>query len=82
MLDQQKRQEFYSRHIGTEHNILVERKNKKTDLLQGFSENYIPVRFSGPADCIRTVVRVRIEAIIDDIPRAVLLDKQVSAENP
>jgi threonylcarbamoyladenosine tRNA methylthiotransferase MtaB len=82
MLDQQKRQEFYNRHIGTEHNILVERKNKKTGLLQGFSENYIPVCFSGPADCIRTVVRVRIDKIRDDIPRAVLLDKQVSEGSP
>ena len=72
-LDQQKRQQFYSRHINTEQNILVERKNKETGLLQGFSENYIPVRFSGPADCIRTIVRVRIDSIEDGVPQATLL---------
>ena len=73
-LDQRKRQEFYDRHVNTEQNILVERKNKKTGLLQGFSENYIPVRFSGPSDCIRTVVRVRIDSIEDGEPLATLLD--------
>ncbi len=73
-LDQRKRHEFYHRHINTEQNILVERQNKTTGLLQGFSENYIPVRFSGPAGYVRTVVRVRIEGIEDGEPLATLLD--------
>ena len=73
-LGQQKRKEFYRCHVGTEQNILVERKNKKTGLLQGFSENYIPVHFRGPAGCIRTVVRVRIDRIEDGEPQATLLE--------
>jgi threonylcarbamoyladenosine tRNA methylthiotransferase MtaB len=73
-LGQQKRQEFYKCHVDTEQNILVERKNKKTRLLQGFSENYIPVQFRGPAGCIRTVVRVRINRIEDGEPQATLLE--------
>ncbi len=72
-LDRQKRQQFYSRHVNTEQNILVERKNKTTGLLQGFSENYIPVQFNGPADCIKTVVRVHIDGIEDGNPQATLL---------
>jgi len=74
-LDLEKKQQFYQRHIGTEQNILVERVDKKSKLLQGFSENYIPVRFQGPDTCIRTVVRVRLESIQDQIPRASLLNK-------
>ncbi|MEA2114937.1 MAG: tRNA (N(6)-L-threonylcarbamoyladenosine(37)-C(2))-methylthiotransferase MtaB [Thermodesulfobacteriota bacterium] len=70
----QKSQEFYRSHIGTEQNVLVEQKNKKTGLLQGFSENYIPVRFRGPASCIRTIVRVRIDRIEDGEPQAILLE--------
>ena len=73
-LGQQKKEEFYRCHIGTEQNILVERKNKKTGLLQGFSENYIPVRFRGPAGCIKTIVRVRIDRIEDGETQATLLD--------
>lgn len=74
-LDQEKRQDFYRRHINTEHNILVERKNVKNGLLQGFSENYIPVRFKGPDSCIRTLVRVCISEIQEGIPQANLLEK-------
>lgn len=70
----QKSQEFYRSHTGTEQNVLVEQKNKKTGLLQGFSENYIPVRFRGPASCIRTIVRVRIDRIEDGEPQAILLE--------
>ena len=70
----QKREEFYRYHTGTEQNILVERKIKKTGLLQGFSENYIPVRFRGPASCIGTVVRVRIDRIENGEPQATLLE--------
>jgi len=73
-LDQQKKQQFYRRHIGTEHNILVERTDTKSGFLQGFSENYIPVRFRAPTDCLKTIVRVRIDAIKDGMPQATLLD--------
>lgn len=74
-LSRQKKQEFYRRSINTEQNILVERKNKKSGLLQGFSENYIPVRFRGPDSCIRSIVRVRIDSIEGGEPLATLLDE-------
>jgi len=73
-LDQEKRLQFYTSQINMEHQVLVERKNTDNRLLQGFTENYIPVRFSGPDSCIRTVVRVRIDAIEkNNRPVAILL---------
>ncbi len=71
-LDLQKKQQFYQRHIGTKQNILVERREKKSSLLQGFSENYIPVQFKGPDDCIKTVVRVHLDSVQDGKPQATL----------
>ncbi len=70
-LDRQKRVQFYTRHIGTEQRVLVERRNSRSGLLQGFSENYIPVQFQGEDACIRSVVRVRIERIVDGQPLGV-----------
>ena len=71
-LDLQKKREFYHRHLGTEHNVLVERQNANTRLLQGFSENYIPVQFKGSADAIKTVVQVRINEIKDGRPQGII----------
>ena len=70
-LGRQKREQFYTRHIGTEQRVLVERRNSRSGLLQGFSENYIPVQFQGEDDCIRSVVRVQIERIVDGQPLGV-----------
>ncbi|RUM34394.1 MAG: tRNA (N(6)-L-threonylcarbamoyladenosine(37)-C(2))-methylthiotransferase MtaB [Desulfobulbus sp.] len=64
-LDQEKKHQFYTRHLATEQTILVERVHQKTGLLQGFSENYIPVRCEGAADLVRTLVRVRITEVTD-----------------
>jgi hypothetical protein len=38
----------------------VERKDKKSGLLKGFSENYIPVQFSGLASLAGQIVPVRL----------------------
>ena len=75
-LDQQKRLNFYRRRLGTDHRVLVERRNKKTGLLQGFSENYIPLQFAGPSRLIRQVVRVRLDRIEENIPIAFLENDQ------
>jgi threonylcarbamoyladenosine tRNA methylthiotransferase MtaB len=74
-LDSAKRQEFYRRHIGTSQQVLVERRNRKTGLLQGFSANYIPIRFAGPGRLIHRIVQVRIEKSTDNQPVAVLEDE-------
>ena len=76
-LDQKKRQAFYRRQLGTVHRVLVERRNTKTGMLQGFTENYIPLQFAGPSRLIRQVVPVCLDRIQDDQPIATLeMDQQ------
>ncbi len=71
-LDQEKRRNFYQRQLGTNHRVLVERRNTKTGLLQGFSENYIPLQFEGPSRLIRQIVRVRLDRVEENQPIALL----------
>ncbi|MHB8811297.1 MAG: tRNA (N(6)-L-threonylcarbamoyladenosine(37)-C(2))-methylthiotransferase MtaB [Desulfobulbaceae bacterium] len=65
-LDRRKREEFHRRHLGSRQQVLVERRNAKTGLLQGFSENYLPVVFAGPADLEGTIVPVRLRRLEGD----------------
>ncbi len=51
-LDEQLRNKFHKQQLGTDCQVLVERRHKKSGLLQGFSENYIPLLFSGPTHLI------------------------------
>ncbi len=67
-LDQEKRQTLYAQGVGRVHQVLVERRNSKTGLLQGFSENYIPIHFAGASCLIRTVVPVRLTHLEDGQP--------------
>lgn len=62
-LDGQKRLDFYRRHLGSTFSVLVERRVKQKGLLQGFSENYIPIQFQGQNSLIRSVARVRLDRI-------------------
>ncbi|WP_456384378.1 tRNA (N(6)-L-threonylcarbamoyladenosine(37)-C(2))-methylthiotransferase MtaB [Desulfolithobacter sp.] len=71
-LDQLKRQEFYRNHLGRTVEVLVERRNKKTGLLQGFSDNYIPVQLKGPGRLVRSVVTVRLDHLDDDHVHGIL----------
>ena len=73
-LDQYKKEAFYQRHCNTVQRILVERKNKTDQLLQGFSENYIPVRFQGTDELLKTVVTVKITEVRDRVAHGELLD--------
>jgi threonylcarbamoyladenosine tRNA methylthiotransferase MtaB len=71
-LDQEKRQAFYRRQLNSAHQVLVERRNKRTGLLQGFSENYIPLQFAGPSHLSRTVVPVLFDRVEDGQPTGTL----------
>jgi len=62
-LSQTKKEEFYQHHIGTTQLVLVERQNKKSKLLQGFTENYLSVQFKGPVKLAGTVVQVKIDRL-------------------
>ena len=76
-LDREKRTAFYQQQLGMEQRVLIERKDKKTGLLKGFSENYIPVLCDGPSSLIRTVVPVRLDEARQD---AVLGEQQMSRQ--
>lgn len=67
-LDTRKRQAFYRQHLGTSQQVLVERQNKKSGLLQGFSENYIPLQFKGPTRLRQRIVPVHFDRLEDEQP--------------
>lgn len=71
-LDREKRQDFYRNHLGSIQQVLVERRNKKSGLLQGFSEYYIPLQFEGPAQHIGQVVAVRFNRLDNGQPLGTL----------
>ena len=73
-LDQEKRQSLYATGLGQVHRVLVERRHVQTGLLQGFSENYIPLLFNGGSSLIHTVVPVRLASIEDGQPKGCLVE--------
>ena len=80
-LDEAKRQAMYANGLGKVHQVLVERRNSKSGLLQGLSENYIPMLFNGATSLIHTVVPVHLTGIEDGQPMG-SLTKDVLEENP
>lgn len=64
-LSQQKKEEFYSSQIGNVQRVLFERRNKKTGMLQGFSENYLAVQTDGPGRLAGLICPVRIDRFQD-----------------
>ena len=73
-LDGEKRQAMYRDSIGHVHRVLVERRQAKTGLLQGFSENYLPIRFAGGSGLIHRVIPVRLTAVEAGQPLGILAD--------
>ena len=71
-LDEEKRTSHYAQGIGQLHQVLVERRNSKTGLLQGFSENYIPLHFSANSGLIHTVVPVQLTHVENGQPMGCL----------
>jgi tRNA A37 methylthiotransferase MiaB len=65
VLDQEKRTAFYQQYLGTTQRVLVERKAQGAVLMKGFTENYIPVQFSGNDSLAGTIVPVRLSEVKD-----------------
>lgn len=80
-LDQQKRHHFHARQIGTNQRVLVERRHKKTGLLQGFSDNYIPLLFPGASRFVHRVVPVCIQGMDKGQPFGTI-DEAFLEKNP
>ncbi len=64
-LDALLRRRFCKRHLGTVQPVLLERRQQKTGLLQGYSGNYIPVYCVGDDQLVGQVVPVRLEECQD-----------------
>jgi threonylcarbamoyladenosine tRNA methylthiotransferase MtaB len=66
-LGRSKRRNFYHRFLGSTLEVLIEgKRNKKTNFLKGFTENYIPVFLKGDDRLCHQIVRVRIVGITGD----------------
>lgn len=64
-LDHKKRTAFYSRQVGTVHQVLAEARKNQFKMMKGFTENYVPVFFQAPMVMENQVVEVRIDRIMD-----------------
>ncbi|MDR3629051.1 MAG: tRNA (N(6)-L-threonylcarbamoyladenosine(37)-C(2))-methylthiotransferase MtaB [Desulfocapsaceae bacterium] len=64
-LGEQKKAAFYSRHLGTRRQVLVEGKRDSKGMLKGFTDNYIPVCLPGDETMINTLVLVELQEISD-----------------
>lgn len=74
-LDQKLRLRFYQANFGRSFQVLVERRvRQRPGMLQGFSENYIPISFAGPGSLVRSLVRVRLDSLTADGPLGVRLN--------
>ena len=62
ILSEKKRRDFYTRHLGEVRPVLLE-KSKTPGLLQGFTDNYIRVRFPADAAWINHLVELELGAI-------------------
>ena len=62
-LDAEKRTAFYQAHLGTTQSVLVEGPARNDSHLRGMTDNYIPVRFSGPEKLSNHVIRLRLDSI-------------------
>lgn len=74
-LDAEKRNAFYQDNLDRVHTVLVERRHKKSGLLQGFSENYVPLLFPGPSSLIRSNTLVRITRVEHGQPHGCLVEE-------
>ena len=64
-LSDEKTQAFYTRHIGREMPVLLE-KSKVGNPMHGFTENYIRVEVEGDGSLDNRVVRVRLGDFNED----------------
>jgi threonylcarbamoyladenosine tRNA methylthiotransferase MtaB len=64
-LGDQKKVDFYQKHLQKKRVVLVEGKRDKKGLLKGFTDNYIPVSFSGDDNLTNTLVTVELSEIVD-----------------
>jgi len=65
-LGRQKRRAFHEKHLGGEFRVLAESRQGGLHIVKGFTENYIPVLFTGTADDENRIISVKIERVEQD----------------
>jgi len=65
-LAKKKQLEFYTRHLHSTRPVLVEKKRNRSKLLNGFTDNYIPVVFEGDDVLMGQIVPVKLIKIQDN----------------
>ncbi|KJS01278.1 MAG: hypothetical protein VR65_09600 [Desulfobulbaceae bacterium BRH_c16a] len=60
ILSEDKRKNFYSSQLGRSWPVIVEGRRDDQGMLQGFTANYVAVRFAGPDSLLHDVATVRL----------------------
>ncbi len=66
-LGESRKQTFYSRFLKTKRPVLVEHKRTADNLLSGFTDNYIPVVFSGKDSLMGQIIPVYLDQLSDGV---------------
>ena len=62
-----KKKEFYAAHLGEVREVLAESGGRRKSVgMKGFTDNYIPVRFSAPTDTANQLVMVKLDRLSDE----------------
>ena len=69
-LGRQKQSLFCRSHIGTTREVLVEKERSKSGRLQGFTDNYIPVRLNGANKLMNTVISAHLQQFANGVVTA------------
>jgi threonylcarbamoyladenosine tRNA methylthiotransferase MtaB len=78
-LSVKKRRAFYESQLGTTRTVLFEHENKK-GYIQGFTENYVKVKFPWNPHLANQLVKVQLENIDEDGLVRVCLKEDISVE--
>jgi len=65
-LSDEKRTTFYQSQLGRTWPVIVEGRRDEEGLLQGFTANYVAVRFAGPDDLLHGLANVRLQKLHDN----------------
>ncbi len=75
-LGERKKIAFYTRQMGRILPVLVETQRNSDDLLRGFTDNYVPVSFSGPDSLMGSIASVKLKEQHNTVIRGEVTDER------
>jgi threonylcarbamoyladenosine tRNA methylthiotransferase MtaB len=72
-LSEKNRIAFYTDNIGTRRSVLIENERDGSDLLKGFTDNYVPVLVDGADNLKNSIVAVELGELMDGRVKANLI---------